>query len=476
MRRRLPSLQRRLFLDAVLPCALAALALVAALTFQVAHNQAERHDTQMELRIEHLASALAGGVIASPQPILDDAIRDDLLYIELHQADGRHWASGVTPTGTAVGTFRRELPSADGTMLALHVDVDLMPLRKAQTVTCLLGALCGIGVVLLTWLANGSLRRHLVLPLERVRTVLDDRMHERPPSTTVPVETEEFAQIRHTLAKLADRWKPRSAPASNGELDMQDTAELTRQTQGANRAKSRFIALVNHHFRQPLQALQLFTASLHPGFDTEQEQTISQMRHSIGSMTRLLDALLEISRLDAGVVGVKPVEFSAAELFLHDRTMLSEEAARRGVVLVWRGSHHRLHGDADLAATLLLHLASNAIANAPEGRVLIAARRRGNAIRIEVRDNGPGIAPDQQQNIFEEFVQLPATESQRRDGYGLGLAIGDRVARLLGTRIGLRSEPGYGSVFWFDLPQSPVAERRRTPRGVPGPTIWRHAG
>lgn len=475
MRRRLPSLQRRLFVDAVLPCALAALALVAALTFQVAHNQAERHDTQMELRIEHLASALAGGVIASPQPILDDAIKDDLLHVELHQADGRHWASGSVPAGANAGSYRRELPSADGTMLALLVDVDLAPLRKSQAVTCLLGAMCAVGIGLLCWLANGSVRRHLVLPLERVRTVLDDRMHDRPPSTYVPVESEEFAHIRHTLAKLSDRWKPRGVPAPTGEQDMQEAAELTRQNQGANRAKSRFIALVNHHFRQPLQALQLFTASLHPGFDTEQEQTLAQMRHSIGSMTRLLDALLEISRLDAGVIAVKPVEFSAAELFLHDRTSLSEEAARRGVILVWRGSHHRLHGDADLAATLLLHLASNAIANAPEGRVMIAARRRGNAVRIEVRDNGPGIAPDQQQNIFEEFVQLPATDPQRRDGYGLGLAIGDRVARLLGTRIGLRSEPGYGSVFWFDLPQSPVAERRRTPRGAPGPSIWRHA-
>lgn len=474
MRRRLPSLHRRLFVDAVLPCALAALALVAALTFQVAHNQTERHETQMELRIERLASALAGGVVASPQPILDAAISDDLLRIELHQADGRHWTAGRLPSDALINSYTRELPSADGSTLALLVDADIAPLRKSQAVTCLLGALCSIGIALLCWLANGSVRRHLVLPLERVGTVLDDRLHERAPSTTIPVESEEFAQIRHTLARLADRWKPRVA-ATNGDQDMQETAELVRQTQSANRAKSRFIALVNHHFRQPLQALQLFTASMHPSVDTEQEQTLLQMRHSIGSMTRLLDALLEISRLDAGVVAVKPVEFSTAELFLHDRAMLSEEAARRGVVLVWRGSHHRLHGDADLAATLLLQLASNAIANAPEGRVLIAARRRGNAIRIEVRDNGPGIATDQQQNIFEEFVQLPASESHRRDGYGLGLAIGDRVARLLGTRIGLRSEPGYGSVFWFDLPQSPVAERRRTPRGTPGHTIWRHA-
>lgn len=476
MRRHLPSLQQRLFVDAVLPCVLAALALVAALTFQVAHNQAERQNTQMEMRIEHLASALGGGVVASPQPILDAAVKDDLLRIELQQADGRRWISGSSPGGSWVGTYRRELPSADGTLLTLVVDADQSALRKAQTVTCLLGLLCAIGIGLLAWLAHGSIQRHAAMPLDRLRIVLADRLHDRPSSTNIPAETDVFARIRHMLNQGPERWKPRAVPPANqGSQDMQEAAELVRQTQSANRSKSRFIALVNHHFRQPLQALQLFTANLHPGIDSEQDQTLQQMRTSIGSMTRLLDALLEISRLDAGVVAVNPVEFSAAELFLHDRPTLSEEAARRGVILVWRGSHHRLHGDADLAATLLLHLARNAINNAPEGRVLIAARRRGNAVRIEVRDNGPGIAPDQQQSIFEEFVQLPASESHRRDGYGLGLAIGDRVARLLGTRIGLRSEPGYGSVFWFDLPQSPAAERRRTPRGTSGPTIWRHA-
>ena len=170
------------------------------------------------------------------------------------------------------------------------------------------------------------------------------------------------------------------------------------------------------------------------------------------------------------------VGFSAAELFMRDRNALAQSAAQQRVTLAWRGSQHSLHGDADVAASLLFQLASNAIAHAPEGgRVLIAARRRGQAVRIEVRDNGPGIAVIHQQRIFEEFVQLQAGESERRGGYGLGLAIAERLARLLGTRIGLRSEPGRGSTFWFELPRMPVMERH-PPQRTPASPAWREAG
>jgi signal transduction histidine kinase len=160
---------------------------------------------------------------------------------------------------------------------------------------------------------------------------------------------------------------------------------------------------------------------------------------------------------------------------MRDRTSLNHEAAQQHVALSWRGSQHRLHGDADVAASLLYQLASNAIANASGGRVLIAARRRGQAIRIEVRDNGPGIAVIHQQRIFEEFVQLQTAENERRNGYGLGLAIAERLARLLGTRIGLRSEPGQGSTFWFDLPRMPAMERHSNSRSRAS-AAWRQAG
>jgi signal transduction histidine kinase len=286
----------------------------------------------------------------------------------------------------------------------------------------------------------------------------------------------EFTDIRLALQRLSELLEEQRRDWSAMQHENAvEALDRLRQSQAATRSKSQFIALVSHHFRQPLQALELFAAGVDGGSEEERQSLFQQMRASIGAMTRLLDALLEISRLDAGVIAVKPTGFSAAELFMRDRTSLNHEAAKHHVTLIWRGSHHELHGDADVAASLLYQLASNAIINAPEGRVLIAARRRGQAVRIEVRDNGPGIAVIHQQRIFEEFVQLQAGESERRGGYGLGLAIAERLARLLGTRIGLRSEPGRGSTFWFDLPRMPVMERHSSPQKQPATATWRQA-
>jgi len=461
------SLLRRLLLDAVLPATLAALVLVTVLTVQVAGMQGERADARAALRVEQLAGALAADqALAAPQGFLDEARRDGLLrQAGLSYPDGPAWNSGSALPDQDAGNYRRELAGTAGNRPWLTAQADLGPLRRAQAVTWLLGALCACGILLLGWLARWSLRRHVLRPLAELRRALEE---DRLPPLAVTASTREFAELERALEHcLADGW-PRAWHSAR--------QDVMRQRHAAARGKSRFIALVNHHLRQPLQALQLFAANFDPGPDQDQQALLAHMRASVSSMTRLLEGLLEISRLDAGVVVVRPAEFSAAELFLHDRTWLAEEAARRGITLIWRGSHHRLHGDAELAAGLLLQLASNAIANAPMGRVLIAARRHDHAVRIEVRDNGPGIAQDHQQQIFEEFVQLPDAENPRRDGYGLGLTIGDRLARLLGTHIGLRSAPGQGSTFWFDLPEAPLAERR-APRGRHGPwSAWRRAG
>ncbi|MFC4765132.1 sensor histidine kinase [Dyella koreensis] len=464
-------LLNRLFLDAVLPVTLAALALVLALTAQVANVQGERLDAQLASRIEQLAGTIAASIDA-PQPLLDAALREGgLRHVELQHPNGRHWSSGQPVADQRAGNYRRVLSAIDGGRPTLTMQADLQPLRRAQAITWLLGALCAAGILLLAWIARWTLRRQVTQPLLKVQGMLDACLDGLPLPASSAGLPEAFARIEQALPILAGRREQTALALDSSE----EMGNATHQNQAATRSKARFIALVNHHFRQPLQALQLFTANLHPSTDTDQQALLAHMRTSIASMTRLLDALLEMSRLDAGVVTVKPVEFSVTELFLHDRQWLNEEASRHGATVVWHDSRHHLHGDAELAANLLLQLASNAIANAPLGRVLIAARRRGQSIRIEVRDNGPGIASDQQQQIFEEFVQLPAAEALRRDGYGLGLAIGDRLARLLGTRIGLRSEPGRGSTFWFDLPEAPAAERSRAPRGRKPTPIWRHA-
>lgn len=474
-----PHLLPRLFIDVVLPGTIAALALVLALCVQQSHNLAERTDADVTLRMAQIATQLAGEEGASPQAILDRAQRDNrqadrLLRVELHRPDGSVWSSGVAaPNDGAV--YRSELTGRGHAASWLSAQVDTVPLHRAQGLVWVLGSLCAIGIVLLAWLARLTLRHRVMEPLSQVHDALHELVNARRPSLDALPVTAEFVQIKQTLQHLSDLEEEQRRDWSAIQRDNAiEALDRLRQSQAATRSKSQFIALVSHHFRQPLQALELFAGSLDSDSDGEQQSLLRQMRSSIGSMTRLLDALLEISRLDAGVIAVKPTGFTAAELFMRDRTSLNHEAAHQHVMLVWRGSHHQLHGDADVAANLLYQLASNAIGNAPHGCVLIAARRRGQAIRIEVRDNGPGIAMIHQQRIFEEFVQLQTTENERRGGYGLGLAIAERLARLLGTRIGLRSEPGRGSTFWFDLPRMPVVERHPNPRNHPT-AAWQQA-
>lgn len=348
----------------------------------------------------------------------------------------------------------------------LH-DIDIDATVDVQAWVWLCAALGVGGIVLLILFALRALRYRVLWPLRQLQVGLDsllagDETILDPVAAPAGESHREFATAQASIQALARLLAAhRRDWAAIQRESASDALDRLRQSQAAIRGKSQFMASVGHHFRQPLQALQLLAATLHPGIDAEQQVLLTQMRDSIGTMTRLLDALLEISRLDAGVVTVTPGSFGVAELFLRERAWLSEEAKQRGIGLTWRGSRHRLQGDAELITALLRQLVSNAIAFAPPGgRALIAARRRGANIRIEVRDNGPGIAAIHQQRIFEEFVQLH-DEGERREGYGLGLAIAARLAQLLGTRVEMRSEPGRGSTFWFDLPrEAGVAIRR----------------
>lgn len=469
----------RLFIDVVLPGTIAALALVLALCVQQAHNLGEHSEGAIALRMERLTDQLAKDVGATTQEALDRALRDGqadhLLRVELHRQDGKVWSSGA-PLAQGGSTYRTQLSGSEATSPWLSMQFDTRPLHRAQGMVWLLGSLCAAGIVVLAWLARVTLRQRVIEPLSHLQSSLHELVNSRHPGTDAAPASAEFADMRQTLQRLFDMQEEQRRDWTTVQHDNAvEALDRLRQSQAATRSKSQFIALVSHHFRQPLQALELFAGGLDADANEEQQQLFHQMRNSIASMTRLLDALLEISRLDAGVIAVKPTGFTAAELFMRDRTSLNHEAAMQHVTLAWRGSHHHLHGDADVAASLLYQLASNAILNAPQGRVLIAARRRGQAIRIEVRDNGPGIAVIHQQRIFEEFVQLQGGENERRSGYGLGLAIAERLARLLGTRIGLRSEPGHGSTFWFELPRMPAMELHSSSHSRPSAS-WRQAG
>jgi PAS domain S-box-containing protein len=230
-------------------------------------------------------------------------------------------------------------------------------------------------------------------------------------------------------------------------------AEAKEQAEKANAAKSRFLAAANHDLRQPLQAMSLLVGALSYTQIDEQARTIARdMQDTLTAMEGLLNALLDVSKLDAGIVVPQQQNFLAS-VFLHQlRNQFKALAADRGVNIRLFCRNDPLHTDPDLLERILHNLISNAIRHTRYGSILIGCRRRAERLRIEVWDRGEGIAAGDLGRIFEEFQQLGNPERSVRQGLGLGLAIARRIAALLGLRLDVRSEVGRGSVFFVEVP------------------------
>ena len=234
------------------------------------------------------------------------------------------------------------------------------------------------------------------------------------------------------------------------------TREIDARRSEAERvadAKSRFFAAASHDLRQPLHALQLFIGDLARTVNgPEQRVLIQRIESAASAMAGQLRSLLELSRLDMANVTPQRSQIPVAELFNQLVSTYSASADAGGVRLVSHPCSVTIESDPALLLRLIGNLVDNAIKFSPGGTVMIAARWRANAVRIEVRDNGSGIDGEHLQSIYEEYFQIGNTAREAGAGLGLGLAIAHRIARLLGTSIDLRSTPGRGTTFAITLP------------------------
>lgn len=234
--------------------------------------------------------------------------------------------------------------------------------------------------------------------------------------------------------------------------------QAKRQAEAANQSKTRFLAAASHDLLQPLNAARLFTSALRhqPQLDAESERLAERIDTAFKTAEDLLDALLEASRLDAGKYRAEIGVVSIADIVEPLKHQFGVQAAARGIRLHFAESSAWVRTDPQLLRRILQNFLSNALRYTREGSVLLGVRRHGEQVRIEVRDSGPGITPDQQRVIFNEFHRGNQTSPWGEKGLGLGLAICDRMARLLGHRLGVRSRVGRGSVFSVDLPRAPA--------------------
>jgi PAS domain S-box-containing protein len=241
--------------------------------------------------------------------------------------------------------------------------------------------------------------------------------------------------------------------------------DAQREAERANRAKSRFLAAAGHDLSQPLQAIAMFAAALKSSVaDRESREAIDAIRQSLRSADELLNALLEVARLDAGTLTPQPKAFAVCDLLERVEASHAAQAREKGLELRTAPSSLSVVSDPALLGRILSNLVSNAIRYTDRGKVLIGCRRRGQMLRIEVWDTGIGIPESKWGAIFEEFYQIGNPERDRKRGLGLGLAIVDRLAKLLGHGIELRSWVGRGSMFAVVVPiGAPELLRRNAP-------------
>lgn len=241
----------------------------------------------------------------------------------------------------------------------------------------------------------------------------------------------------------------------------QDLLRQKQRAEEANVAKSKFLAAASHDLRQPVHALQLFSDVLmHDLAGSRHERAVRGIRSASSGLEDLLNSLLDFSRIDAGAI--KPVkdDFPVGEVLGRLESEYAQKAKVKG--LRFRVVPCRLWARSDpaLLERILRNLIENAIVHTSAGGIVVGCRRRGERLRMEVWDTGPGIPAHLHREIFREFYQLGNPERDRAKGLGLGLAIVDGLARLLEHPLGLASRTGKGSVFHIEVPLGVPAESR----------------
>ena len=238
--------------------------------------------------------------------------------------------------------------------------------------------------------------------------------------------------------------------------------EAKREAELANLSKTKFLAAVSHDLLQPLNAARLFTSALLEQPAAPSSGLIRNISNSLEDVENLLGTLVDISKLDAGVIKPDIAPFAVSELLENLAVEFRQIAGSEQLRLDFIPCSALVRSDIQLLARILRNLLTNAIRYTPSGRVMLGCRRRRQSLSIEVWDTGVGIPEDKLEEIFHEFKRGEGVRPQQDRGLGLGLAIVEKIARILGHRIQVSSVPGHGSKFAIEVPLA-----KRAPKATP---------
>ena len=302
-------------------------------------------------------------------------------------------------------------------------------------------------------------------------TVLEVRTSPMP-AGGVAVSLMDVTDRVQAAAELEDSKRDLELRVDERTRDLMDLNEQLRRAsdaaQQANLGKTRFLAAASHDLLQPLNAARLFLSSLaEREMEGANSDLVGRVDTSLRSVEDLLSGLLDISKLDAGGIAPQIEDFRIDDVLQALGTEFEALAEDRNIELRVVSSSCYVRSDRRLLRRILQNLLSNAIRYTPSGgRVLIGCRGGGEHLKIEVRDTGPGIPPDMREAVFQEFQRLPQSETQAQ-GLGLGLAIVERIARMLGHVIELRSDVGQGVIFGLSVTRGEAVPAAAEVRSLP---------
>lgn len=486
-----PTLNQRMLAATVLPAMLVALALAAILLNRHYDSLDEAMQARARANARQLASAAEFGVFAGSNEALQVLTQAtlagdaDIVAVailgnrgerlagagtsSLRQLPATSWDEQVSQAGdfTVVqvpisrsripvdDVYSGGIPAANGPVAGFVVlEMSRRHLYEERNRQIAIGlAIAVAGSLLAAGLAL-TIARGILRPLLHIGDVVGRIGGGDNAARVVPDPGGAMAGLEEGINRMAEQ-----VAMSREELQRRidaATAELLERknaAERANAAKSRFVAAASHDLRQPLHALGLFVSRLGQ-FRHSREVTalVGNIGESVDSLQDLLETLLDMSRLDAGMVNAKPKDFAIDDLFASLQLEHEGLAEEKGLRLLVRPSALWLRTDPGLLMRILMNFVSNALRYTARGGVLVGCRRRSGIARIEVWDSGHGIPEAKIKEVFSEYVQLDNPERSRAKGLGLGLAICDRLAGILGLRIGVHSRPGRGSVFWVEVP------------------------
>jgi signal transduction histidine kinase len=313
------------------------------------------------------------------------------------------------------------------------------------------------------------LARRLVRPIESIQAAaakigsgaLDDRL-EISSRDELGALAEEFnrmaERLQESYAGLERKVQERTRALADALAALD---EKSRELEAASRHKSEFLASMSHELRTPLNAIsgfaQVLRKQLFGEINAKQDEYLDDILGSADHLLALINDVLDLSKVEAGQVELKVASFSLREALERGVVMVRERASKDGVQVALAATPDvgTVSGDERRVRQVIFNLLSNAVKFTPTGGAVdVSATRANGEVRIAVADTGPGISPEDQERIFEEFQQTEAGLAQN-EGTGLGLALSKRLVELHGGRIWVDSEPGKGSTFVFTLPVEP---------------------